>query len=54
MVDPAVYDHAEHPLGPGAARLSETNTFPIAQAAFAAGLALLDSVRVRWAQGPHW
>lgn len=38
------------PLGPRAARLSETNTSPIAQAAFAAGLNLLDSVGVRWVQ----
>lgn len=50
VVDPAVYDHAEHPLAPGAARLSETNTSPVAQAALAAGLNLLDSVGVRWVQ----
>lgn len=50
VVDPAVYDHAKHPLAPGAARLSETNTSPIAQAAFAAGLDLLDSVGVHWVQ----
>lgn len=51
VVDPAVYDYSEHPLAPGAARLSETNTSPIAHAAFAAGLALLDSVGVPWVQG---
>lgn len=50
VTDPAVYDHAEHSLAPGAARLSETNTSPIAQAAFAAGLRLLDTVGVRWVQ----
>ncbi len=50
VVDPAAYDHVEHPLAPGAARLSETNTSPIAQAALTAGLNLLDSVGVRWVQ----
>lgn len=50
VVDPTLYDHAEHSVAPGAARLSETNTSPIAQAAFAAGLRLLDSVGVRWVQ----
>lgn len=50
VVEPYVYDHAQHPLAPGAARLSETNTSPLAQAALAAGLELLASVGVQWVQ----
>ena len=48
VVNPTVYDHLPHALAPGAARLSETNTSPVAQAALAAGLAVLDGVGLAW------
>jgi selenocysteine lyase/cysteine desulfurase len=46
--DATDYDGADHPLAPGAARFSTTNTSPVAQACLAAGLELLESA------GPSW
>lgn len=47
---PTRYDRLPHALAPGASRLSETNTSPVAQAAFAAGLSVLGGVGVGWVQ----
>ena len=50
MEGPTRYDHVAHALAPGAGRLSETNTSPIAQAALAAGLSVLGGVGAGWVQ----
>ncbi len=48
---PSFYDGESHPLAAGAARFSTTNTSPVAQACFAAGLELLESVGPGWVAG---
>jgi selenocysteine lyase/cysteine desulfurase len=48
---PSHYDGAEHPLAAGAARFATTNGSPVAQAGFAAGLELLESVGPSWVAG---
>jgi selenocysteine lyase/cysteine desulfurase len=44
--DVALFDDTEHPAAPGAARLSITNLSPVAAAAFAAALDVVESVGV--------
>jgi selenocysteine lyase/cysteine desulfurase len=48
---PSHYDGAEHSLAAGAARFATTNGSPVAQAGFAAGLELLESVGPAWVAG---
>ncbi|MEU2347814.1 aminotransferase class V-fold PLP-dependent enzyme [Modestobacter sp. NPDC049651] len=48
VAEPTRYDGIEHPLAAGADRFVTTNGSPVAQAALAAGLELLESVGVGW------